>query len=99
MVNMPKLTIEHPHKLPLDEVKRRLEELAARLSAKYNVDAKWTSPTEATVKRTGVSGKITLADSKVIVFLDLTFLLAPIKDKVDARVRQELSNVLAESKA
>jgi len=95
MVNMPKLTIEHPHQLPVDEVKRRLEELAARLSAKYNVDAKWTSPTEATVKRTGVSGKITLGDSKVTVFLDLTFLLAPLKDKVETRVKQELANVLS----
>jgi putative polyhydroxyalkanoate system protein len=91
---MPKLNIEHPHSLPLDEVKRRLEELANRLSQKYSVDAKWTSPTEATVKRTGVTGKITCAADKVTVFLDLSFMLAPLKEKVENRVRQELSQIL-----
>ena len=53
---MAKLNIEQAHALPLDEVKRRLQELADRLSAKYGIDAKWTSDREAKLKRTGVSG-------------------------------------------
>jgi putative polyhydroxyalkanoate system protein len=91
---MPKLTIEHPHSLPIDEVKRRLEDLANRMSQKYSIDAEWTSSTEAKVKRTGVTGTITCAADKVVVFLDLSFALAPIKGKVESRVRQELSQIL-----
>jgi len=92
---MPKLNIEQTHSLPLDEVKRRLQTLADRLSAKYGIDAAWTSATEASVKRTGVAGKITCSDSKVTVFLDLSFVLAPLKEKVENRVRRELESCLA----
>jgi putative polyhydroxyalkanoate system protein len=92
---MPKLTIEQPHALPLDELKRRLQALADRLSAKYGIDARWTSEREAAVKRTGVSGKITLGDDKVTVFLDLNFALTPLKGKVENRIKQELQQTLA----
>src|SRR5262249_50987742 len=91
---MPKLTIEQTHALPLDEVKKRLQALADRLSAKYGIEAQWISDREASVKRTGVSGKITCGDTKVTVFLDLSFLLSPLKDRGENRVRQELSTVL-----
>jgi putative polyhydroxyalkanoate system protein len=94
---MPKLNIEQTHSLPLDEVKKRLQGLADRLGTKYGIDANWVSEREATLKRTGVSGKITCEDSKVTVFLDLSFVLSPMKDKVESRVRQELQTCLAES--
>lgn len=93
---MPKLNIEHPHSLPLDEVKKRLQALADRLSTKYGIEATWISPTEANVKRSpGVTGKITCTDSKVTVFLDLSFVLSPLKEKIDNRVRKELEGCLA----
>ena len=92
---MPKLNIEQAHSLPLDEVKKRLESLADRLAEKYGIQASWVSPTEAQVKRTGVTGKITCTNDRVAVFLDLSFVLSPLKDKVENRVRTELKNCLA----
>ncbi len=92
---MPKLNIEQAHALPLEELKRRLQALADRLSAKYGIEASWVSATEAKVKRIGVTGKITCTDTKVTVFLDLSFVLSPLKDKVENRVRQELQSCLA----
>ncbi len=92
---MPKLNIEQAHSLPLDEVKKRLQALADRLSAKYGIEARWVSETEAAVKRTGVSGKITCSADKVAVFLDLSMMLTPLKGKVENRVRTELANCLA----
>jgi putative polyhydroxyalkanoate system protein len=92
---MAKLTIEQAHALPLDEVKRRLQELADRLSAKYGIDAKWTSDREASLKRTGVSGTIKVAEDKVAVLLDLSFALSPVKGKIQERIQQELKSALA----
>jgi putative polyhydroxyalkanoate system protein len=92
---MPKLTITQAHALPLDQVKARLEGLANRLAAKYGIEAKWTSERQASISRTGVSGVIQIADDKVTVNLDLSFLLSPLKDKVESRVGQELRNALA----
>ncbi len=92
---MAKLTIEQTHTLPVDEVKKRLQTLADRLSQKYGIAAKWTSDREADIKRTGVSGKITCSDAKVTVFLDLSFVLNPLKEKIETRVKSELQNALA----
>jgi putative polyhydroxyalkanoate system protein len=93
--SMAKLTIEQAHTLPIDEVKKRLQALADRLSEKYGIDARWVSDREANVKRTGVSGKITCTESKVTVALDLSFMLSPLKEKIEHRVRSELESTLA----
>lgn len=92
---MAKLNIEQAHALPIDEVKRRLQELADRLSAKYGIDAKWTSDREATLKRTGVSGVIKVGEDKVAVLLDLSFALLPMKGKIQERIARELKSALA----
>jgi putative polyhydroxyalkanoate system protein len=91
---MAKLNIEQAHSLPLDEVKKRLEELANRLSTKYGIDAKWVSETEASLKRTGVTGTIKLAADKVAVLLDLSFALIPMKGKILERIQRELKAAL-----
>jgi len=92
---MAKLSIEQAHALPLDEVKKRLEALANKLSAKYGIDAQWTGDREATLKRTGVTGKISLQDTKVAVLLDLSFALLPLKGKIQERIEHELKTALA----
>jgi putative polyhydroxyalkanoate system protein len=92
---MAKLNIEQAHALPLDEVKKRLEDLANRLAAKYGIDAKWTSDREAQLKRTGVSGTIKLGEDKVAVLLDLSFALLPMKGKIQERIERELKSALA----
>jgi putative polyhydroxyalkanoate system protein len=92
---MAKLNIEQAHALPVDEVKKRLQTLADKLSEKYGIAAKWVSDREAEVKRTGVTGKITCTENKVTVFLDLSFVLTPIKEKIETRVKNELQTCLA----
>lgn len=92
---MAKLNIEQAHALPIDEVKKRLQELADRLSAKYGIDARWTSDREAALKRTGVSGTIKIAEDKVAVLLDLSFALSPVKGKIQERIERELKSALA----
>jgi putative polyhydroxyalkanoate system protein len=91
---MAKLNIEQTHALPLDEVKKRLQGLADRLSEKYGIHSQWKSEREAEIKRTGVTGKITMDDSKVTVALDLSFMLNPLKEKIEERVRHELEKAL-----
>ncbi len=92
---MAKLSIEQGHALPLPEVKRRLQELADRLSTKYGIEAQWTSDREASLKRTGVTGKINISDDKVAVLLDLSFALLPVKGKIEERITRELKSALA----
>jgi putative polyhydroxyalkanoate system protein len=92
---MPKLTIEHAHSLEPAEAKQRLDALAERLSAKYGIDAKWKSPTEATFKRSGASGTISVRPGKVVIDVDLSLVLSPMKSQVESRIRNELEKALA----
>jgi putative polyhydroxyalkanoate system protein len=91
---MAKLHIEQSHALPLDDVKTRLQSLADRLSEKYGIEARWVGDREASLKRTGVSGKIQLAEDKVSVLLDLSFALLPMKGKIKERIERELRTAL-----
>lgn len=92
---MPKFTVEHSHNLPTNEVRARLQALQDRLAEKYGLTTEWTSPTEAELKRTGASGKITCGATKVSVSVDLSFAFTPIRGKVEERVRTELQKALA----
>jgi putative polyhydroxyalkanoate system protein len=92
---MPKLTIEQTHSLAADEVRRRLDTLSERLSQKYGIDARWTSDTEASVKGSGASGTIQMQPGKVVVSVDLSFVLSPVKGKVETRIRDELLRALS----
>jgi putative polyhydroxyalkanoate system protein len=91
---MPKLTIEQSHSLPQTLVRSRLEALNAKLSEKYGIDAHWKSDTEATIKRTGATGSIKCEPTRVVVVIDLSFALTPIKGKVESRIRDELAKAL-----
>jgi putative polyhydroxyalkanoate system protein len=92
---MPKVTIDHAHRLTVEEARQRLQALADKLAAKYGVDARWTSPNESTLKGTGFSGKITCTEGKVSVFIDLSFALTPVRGKIEERIREELKTSLA----
>jgi putative polyhydroxyalkanoate system protein len=92
---MAKVSIDHAHTLSNEEAKKRLQALADKLASKYGVDARWTSETESQLKGTGFSGKITCGEGKVSIFLDLSFMLTPMKGKIEERIREELRNTLA----
>lgn len=92
---MPKMTIEQTHDLDAVEVRRRLDELQTRLADKYGIEGRWVSQNEAKIKRTGASGSIRCETGKVVVSLELSFVLAPMKDRVENRVRRELASCLA----
>lgn len=92
---MPKFTVERSHTLSVEEAKQRLQTLADKLSAKYGLSSQWKSATEAEVKGTGASGKITCTATKVSIFIDLSFALTPLKGKIEEKVKRELDSALA----
>ena len=90
---MSKFTIVHPHTLPADEVRQRLDALSDKLT-RYGIAAKWSSQTEATFIRKGASGSISCRSDKVVVDVDLSFMLTPMKSEVESRIKSELAKVL-----
>lgn len=92
---MPKFTVERSHSLSVEEAKQRLQAMSEKLSAKYGLSSTWKTDTEAEVKGTGASGKITCTPTKVSVFIDLSFALTPLKGKIEEKVTKELAAALA----
>lgn len=92
---MPKFTIEQTHSLDADAVRARLETLNQRLAEKYGLASTWKSPTEATIKGTGASGRILCRAGVVLLEVDLSFMLTPMRERIENRVRRELASALA----
>jgi putative polyhydroxyalkanoate system protein len=92
---MPKLNIEQSHKMPADEARKCLDSLSKDLADKYGLTCKWLSDTEAKVERTGATGNIKIEPQRVLVNLDLSFALTPLKGTIESRIREELSRLFA----
>ena len=92
---MPKLEITQKHCVTAAEAKTKLEALSRELSDKYGLSSKWHSDTEAKVERTGASGAIKIEPEQVRVNLDLSFMLAPMKGKIEEKIREELKKLFA----
>lgn len=90
---MPKLEIIQSHNVTADEAKKRIEGLNAKLGTEYGLSSKWNSATEAKVERTGATGLIKIEASRVVVNLDLSFALTPIKGKIETKIKEELKNL------
>ena len=94
-IAMPKFTVERAHSLTAEEARTRLQALSDKLSEKYGLTSTWKTATEAEVKGTGATGKITCDAKKVAIFIDLSFALTPLKGKIEAKVQSELERALA----
>lgn len=90
---MPKVNIEHPHSLTTTEARQKLDQLGQELADKYGLTVKWPRETEAEVKRTGVNGAIRIGAASVMVDLDMSFALSPIKGAVEEKIRSELKRL------
>lgn len=90
---MPKVEITHPHSVTAEEAKKRIEGLNRDLGEKYGLESSWKSDTEATVKRTGASGSIKIEPTRIVVSIDLSFVLSGIKGQVETKIKSELERI------
>lgn len=90
---MAKLEITQRHTVSAEEAKKRIDQLNRELSDKYDLTSTWKSDTQAEVKRTGATGLIQIEPNQVRVNLDLSFLLNPVKDKIETKIKEELQKL------
>lgn len=91
---MPTIKISQGHTLDAAEAKKRLETLSEQLGTEYGINAKWKNDTLAEVSRSGLSGSIKIEPKQVLVDLDLSFVMSPLKGKIEERVKAKLAEVL-----
>lgn len=91
---MPQIRVKQDHGLPIDILKSRLDQLAQQLKEQYGISAEWISDDQAKIERTGMTGKIIFSPTEVNIELELSFILAGLRDKIEERVKRELQKAL-----
>ncbi|NMB73677.1 MAG: hypothetical protein GYA21_00950 [Myxococcales bacterium] len=91
---MPKINMQKTHSLTTDQAREKVNQLAASLKDKYGLSGSWAG-NRYEFKRTGVTGFVKLEEKKVSVEVDLSFVLSPLKGKVEEAVRQKLDQEFA----
>ena len=92
---MPRIRVEHPHSMGVAEVRRKMEEALDDLVKRHDLKVTWEGERRAKLKRTGVEGYAEISDNAVVVDLDLSFVLSPLKSKIETRLREKLAENLA----
>jgi putative polyhydroxyalkanoate system protein len=91
---MAEINIERNHELGLDELRKRLDSMEAKLKERYGVKLAWRGAHEAEVKGTGVSGTISLGDKRVAVNLKLGLMVRPLAGKIREAMEKQLDKAL-----
>jgi putative polyhydroxyalkanoate system protein len=95
---MATIDITRAHTLPIEEAKKKAEELAKSMEEKLELVWKWEGNTIAfhapkgTAK--GTKGEVAVTASEVRVSIDLPFMLRVMKGTIEARVNEKLQKIL-----
>ena len=90
---MAKLQISQSHNCSAEEARQRIDRLNKELGEKYGLNSSWTSDTEAKVERTGAKGAIKVEPNRVLIDLDLSFAMSPLKGTIEKRIKEELERL------
>lgn len=91
---MANIHIKQSHGLSLDEARKRVEGIAGNLKRKLGVNYQWKGDS-LQFKRSGASGDIELGEGFVEVKIKLGMMLAPMKAKIEASVKENMKTYLA----
>ncbi len=91
---MPKIYHKCLHALSFKEAAERLQQALGKLEKKYGLIADWEEEGLARIACRGIAGTLKLSPGKVLVNINLPFLLIPLKGKIEANLGHELERLL-----
>lgn len=91
---MPAIDIRHKHSLPAAKARKAVEDVAAKLSERFDLKYGWEGDT-LNFTRSGVDGKIVLAPKQLHVTAQLGFLLSALKGPIESEIRKILDERFA----
>lgn len=83
------IDIRHSHSLPHAKARKAVEEVAEKLSERFDFDYAWDGDT-LNFNRSGVDGKIALAPKSLHVTAKLGFLVSAFKGPIENEIRRVL---------
>ena len=96
---MATIDITRAHKLPIDDAKKKAEELAKAMEQKFGISWRWDGNTirfeTASGAAKGTKGEVVVTDANVRVAIDLPFMLRVMKGTIEDKVNKHLDTLLA----
>ena len=86
---MAGIDIRHKHSLPMDKARKAVEQVAKKLSERFDVEYDWDGDV-LNFARSGVDGRIALQPKQLHVTASLGFLLSALKGPIEAEIRRVL---------
>ena len=91
---MATIDIRRAHSLPLDDAKKKAEELAKGMESKFGIVWKWEGNTirfdAPSGAAKGTKGEVAVTDKTVRVAIDLPFMLKMLKGTIEGKVKEKL---------
>ena len=87
---MPSLDIRRPHRLSAAEAHAVIDQVAARMREKFQVQTQWQNDSTLSFERPGISGKIAIGSDEIHVSAQLGMLLSPLKGMIEQEIRRKL---------
>jgi len=95
---MATIDITRNHSLPLDDAKKKAEDLAKGMEEKFGIVWKWDGNTirfdAPSGKAKGTKGEVAVTDKSVRVAIDLPFLLKVLRGTIEEKVNEKLNALL-----
>jgi putative polyhydroxyalkanoate system protein len=95
---MATIEVRRSHKLPIEDARKRAEELARSLEEKLGLKWSWEGDrlvfSAPSGPAKGTQGSVEVGTAEVAVKIDLPFILRMVKGKVEAKVAEKLDKLL-----
>jgi putative polyhydroxyalkanoate system protein len=95
---MATIDIKRAHSLPLDDAKKKAEDLAKGMESKFGIVWKWDGDTikfdAPSGAAKGTKGEVAVSEKDVRVAIDLPFMLRVMKGTIEAKVNEKLNALL-----
>jgi putative polyhydroxyalkanoate system protein len=83
------IDIRHSHSLPHAKARKAVEEVAKKLSERFEIEYEWDGD-DLYFNRSGVDGKIALTKKELHVTAKLGFLVSAFKGPIESEIRRVL---------
>jgi putative polyhydroxyalkanoate system protein len=96
---MSTIDITRNHTLPIEDAKKKAEELAKGIADKFNIPWKWEGDTisfdASSGAAKGAKGEIAVTDKTVRIAIDLPFMLRMLKGTIETKVNEKLNALIS----
>jgi putative polyhydroxyalkanoate system protein len=92
---MPTIAIKRRHKLDPKKAKAAAHKIIGDLSARYQLACAWDGD-RVSFERPGVSGHMHLGKNEVLLDVQLSFLMTPLKSPIERAINEELDRLFGD---